>query len=228
MNHSSKTVRAWDLPTRIFHWLLVTLIVCAPVSANSGDPLLVWHKYNGYAILTVLIWRLIWGFAGGSTSRLSAFFPWPWSVFRHVGQMLKGVAPQYLGHNPLGSVMIVLLFLATFAQVSTGLFTSDDIAVEGPLHALGSSAWNSLAAVYHSTGFLVIIGLAAIHIVANFAYTFIKKDNVIGAMVTGKKKNAAFVDQSEATGGSIGLALLVLLIAAAIVFGGIALAGGRF
>jgi cytochrome b len=137
-------------------------------------------------------------------------------------------APHYLGHNPLGSAMIMMLLAAALAQATTGLFTTDDIAVEGPLASVASAGWSSAASRYHGFGFLVILGLSAIHFVANLVYTFVKKDNLIGAMVTGSKAKADFADQPEAKGGSIGLAFGLLVAAAAIVFGSIWLSGGKF
>ena len=83
---STATVRAWDLPTRIFHWALVVCIISAWASFHYapliGDPLLKWHRWNGYTVLVLLVFRLLWGFFGGSTSRLSAFLTWPWTVSR--------------------------------------------------------------------------------------------------------------------------------------------------
>ncbi len=224
----SKSVRAWDVPTRVFHWTLVALIILAPLTANSGDPLMTWHKRVGYAILVAVLWRLMWGFAGGSTARFSHFFPWPWRVASYLRAVLQGAKPHYLGHNPLGSVMILLLLAAAASQGIAGLFTTDGVVTAGPLYPLASGDWNKLAAGYHAWGFIVILSLAGVHIVANIAYSIFTKDNLIGAMVVGTKESAEFVDQPEATGGSIPLAVALLVLSAAIVLGGIWIVGGDF
>ncbi len=81
-------VRVWDLPTRIFHWLLVTLIVCAWASFEFndkvGDPELIWHRYNGYAISILVLWRILWGIVGSPASRFATFLTWPWIASHQV------------------------------------------------------------------------------------------------------------------------------------------------
>jgi cytochrome b len=223
-----KTVRAWDVPTRVFHWSLVILIIMAPLSANLQDPLMTLHKRVGYAILTLLVWRVLWGFFGGSTSRFKAFFPWPWVVLPYLFGILKGRKAHYLGHNPLGSVMVMLLIAAAAAQGFAGLFTSNDIVTAGPLYPLASKAWNNMMAGYHSYGFVIILSFVAVHVLTNLLYSAFTRDNLIGAMITGTKPEADYVDAKEAKGGPIVLALVLLAVAAGIVLGGIWLVGGDF
>ncbi len=223
-----RQVRAWDIPTRLFHWTLVTLIILAPLSANMGDPTMRAHKIIGYMLLILIVWRVLWGFTGGSTARFAAFFPWPWWVLRYLGDLLKGQKAHYLGHNPLGAGMVFALLLAVALQGGAGLFTTDDIVVAGPLYPLADAAFNKLAAVYHQSGFLVFIGLAGLHILANLLYSAFSGVNLIGAMVSGKKPEKPYVDEAEMQGGSLLLAIGLLAVAAAIVIGGIWLAGGDF
>jgi cytochrome b len=222
------TVRAWDLPTRVFHWSLVTLIVFAPVTANLDDPLKTAHKAVGYSILIVVVWRFLWGFLGGSTSRFSLFFPWPWKVIPYLIAVFRGTKSEFLGHNPVGSVMVMLLLAAAAAQGIAGLFTSDDIVTAGPLYPLASSSWNKLMAVYHESGFIVILSLVALHVLANVLYSAFSKVNLIGAMISGKKPAYHYGDLQESQSGSIILAIALLGVSAAIVLGGIWLAGGDF
>jgi cytochrome b len=225
---TDRTVRAWDIPTRLFHWSLVTLIILAPITANIADPLKSAHKIVGYSILVLLVWRLMWGFVGGSTARFKAFFPWPWVVLPYLLGVLQGRKAHYLGHNPLGSVMVMLLLAAAAAQASAGLFTTDDILVAGPLYPLASEAWNKAMAVYHSYGFIVIISLVGLHVLANLLYSAFSGVNLIGAMIFGRKPEKPYVDEREAKGGSIALAAGLLVLAAGIVIGGIWAVGGDF
>lgn len=123
-------VPAWDLPTRAFHWTLLALIVWAWVSVSFaealGDTTLVYHRANGLAILTLIVWRILWGFAGSSTSRFTGFVRGPITVASYAGALLRGRAPRYLGHNPMGGLMVLAL-LATVATIgSLGLFAVDD------------------------------------------------------------------------------------------------------
>jgi cytochrome b len=221
-------VRAWDIPTRVFHWSLVMLIILAPVTANLADPLKTAHKIVGYCILILVVWRVMWGFTGGSTARFRAFFPWPWVVIPYLINVFRGKKADYLGHNPLGSVMVMLLLAGASAQAIAGLFTTDDIVVAGPLYPLASAAWNKLMAVYHSYGFIVILSLAGLHVIANLLYSAFSGVNLIGAMVSGRKPERPYVDEREATSGSMLLAAMLLVIAAGIVVGGIWIAGGDF
>jgi cytochrome b len=225
---SDKTVRAWDVPTRLFHWTLVTLIILAPLTANSGDPLKTNHKYVGYAILTLVLWRLLWGFFGSSTSRFRAFFPWPWKVLPYLFGLLRGQKAHYLGHNPLGSVMVMLLLAAALVQGTAGLFTTDKVVTAGPLYPLGSTAWNSLAAAYHSYGFIVILSLAGLHVLANLLYSAFSGVNLIGAMVNGKKPEKEYVDERQVEARPVALALGLLILSAVVVIGGIWAVGGDF
>jgi cytochrome b len=225
---TEKTVRAWDVPTRVFHWTLLALIIAAPLTANSADPLKTAHKINGYAILILIVWRLLWGFAGGSTSRWAAFFPWPWKVFGYAVKLLRGPREKYLGHNPLGAAMVFALIAAVIAQAGSGLFTTDDIVTAGPLYPVGSTAWNKLAGSWHQTGFLVILGLAAFHVVANLLYSAFSGVNLIGAMFSGRKPELDYIDEREAHGGPVLLALALLALSAGLVLGGIWIVGGDF
>lgn len=231
---TTRTVRAWDLPTRLFHWALVFCIVSAWVSFNYagkiGDPTLRWHRWNGYAILTLLVFRIIWGFVGGSTSRFSAFMNWPWTAIGYLKDTFTGRHRHYLGHNPAGSWMIFALIIVALIQATLGLFTLEHNEITaGPLQRLilDDEKLTKLIQTLHARGFYVILGLVALHVTANVLYRVLTKDKLIEAMVTGKKPAAAYEDQQEARGGSVMLALACLALAAVIVFGSIIGLGGR-
>ncbi len=228
------TVRAWDLPTRLFHWALVICIASAWISfqfaTQLGDATLRWHRWNGMFILVLLTWRLMWGFVGGSTSRFSAFLTWPWNALRYLASALRGEKRPYLGHNPAGTWMIILLFLGVAAQAKLGLYTLEhnEIAA-GPLYRtiIDEEALTKLIQTWHRRGFYLLLGLIGLHVAVNLAYQFIMKDRLIAAMVTGRKPAEAYVDQKEAKGGSAALAAALLVVAALIVYGAIIALGGR-
>jgi cytochrome b len=121
------SVKAWDWPTRAFHWTLVFCIVSAwasfKLADRIGDPTLIWHRWNGYFILILLVFRLIWGFVGSSTSRFTAFVTWPWNALTYGLDMMRGKKRPFLGHNPLGTWMILALLAAVGIQGSLGLFS---------------------------------------------------------------------------------------------------------
>ena len=120
------SVRAWDLPTRLFHWTLVTLIAMAYVSRHWGDAGLVWHTWNGYAILVLVVWRLLWGIVGSSTSRFSSFFYGPLTAARYGLDFVLGRPRHFLGHNPLGGTVVFVMLAMVGAMGALGLFAYDD------------------------------------------------------------------------------------------------------
>jgi cytochrome b len=231
---ADRLVRAWDLPTRLFHWALVICIISAYVSfqfaTQLGDATLKWHRWNGMFILVLLTWRLMWGFAGGTTSRFTAFITWPWNALGYLAALLKGEKRAYLGHNPAGTWMIIILFLAVAAQAKLGLYTLEhnEIAA-GPLYRtiIDNEVLTKQIQKWHRTGFYLLLGLIALHAAANIAYQLFKKDKLITAMVTGRKPAENFVDAREVEGGSVALAAGLLAVAALIVYGAIIGLGGR-
>jgi cytochrome b len=227
-------VRVWDWPTRAFHWLLVLLILSAWLShrlaTKLGDPTLIWHRWNGYAILVLVVFRLLWGVVGSSTSRFSAFVRGPIFTLRYALDFMRGSKRPFLGHNPLGTVMILVLLVAVLVQAILGLFTLEhNEIVAGPLKRLLSDEATELVSKLHVRGLNIILILIAIHVIANTAYGLIAREPLVKAMVTGKKPALAYEDQPEATiAQNVTMrAAVVLVVAIALVFGGIMLAGGR-
>ena len=231
---TSGEVRVWDWPTRAFHWSLVALLACAWAShrfaAALNDPLLVWHRWNGYAVLVLIVFRLLWGVVGSSTSRFSAFVHGPGFVFGYLRDLLAGRKRAFLGHNPLGTGMILVLLAAVATQGTLGLFTLEhNELVAGPLKRLLSDEAVAIVSKLHVRGFNVLLLLVAVHVGANLIYSLVARDPLIRAMVTGRKPAGSYEDEAEArfvpsTGLRAGFCLAA---AAAIVFGGILLAGGR-
>lgn len=220
-------VLAWDLPTRLAKWTLAVLVGLAFVSRYFGNADLVWHMWNGLAILIVLLFRLLWGVVGGSTARFTAFLRGPSSVFAYVRGLVTGRGRAYLGHNPLGGWMVVALLVTVGAQAVAGLFTTDDIMVDGPLVAAFGGDWAPLGSMLHQRIYPILIGLIAVHVTANLLYSLFGHDNLILTMITGHKPKQAFADHVPATPGVVLLALACLAASAAIVFGGIWIAGGN-
>jgi cytochrome b len=232
----AKSVRAWDLPTRLFHWSLVVCIISSWVSYRYaevlGDYTLRWHRWNGYAILVLIVFRVIWGFAGSSTSRWSAFLAKPLATLAYAKDLLRGRDRHFLGHNPLGTYMILGLLAVVGLQASLGLFTVEhnDSGADGPLYRLVSDANYKLISKWHRWVFYwVILPFVAVHITANTLYGLVKKDPLIRAMITGEKPAANYEDAPEAkiVRGVHLRAAVCLIAATGLVFGGIVLVGGR-
>jgi cytochrome b len=226
---SIDSVRAWDGPTRLFHWSLVVLIAMAWVSRKYGDAGLVWHTWNGYAILILITFRILWGFVGGSTARFAAFVPEPITALVYGKDFLLRRPRYYLGHNPLGGAMVYALLLIIAAQAMIGLFSYDDhdSIAGGPLSGKLGEEWVAFLTKWHLRIFDYILILIGLHIFANVLYLVWKRENLVKAMITGRKPRQPYEDMAEATYGSAALAVVCLILAAAIVLGGIWMAGGR-
>ncbi len=231
------TVAAWDLPTRIFHWLLVGLVAFSWASMEYAeelrDPLLKWHRWSGLLILTVLVWRLLWGIFGSSTSRFKNFVPYPKDVTTYVKAMMDGTEPKYLGHNPLGSLMVLALIATLFTQASLGLFAVEhNDLTAGPLYRFLSEEGRKTATSLHHMLFnLGLFWLISAHIAANVFYAIIRREPLIKAMFTGRKPAAHYADSTDGatiSGRPLIRAALLLGLSAFIVFGGIWAVGGKF
>lgn len=169
----------WDLPVRLVHWLLVALIAFSwwSVHHHHTD----WHIWSGCAVLTLLIFRLLWGFFGSSTARWSAFVRGPASVAAHLQGEWSGI-----GHTPLGALSVVAIFAAVTIQVAAGLIAEDEDGIyTGPLSRLVSIDTSDKARNFHSVWFNVILGLIVIHVAAIVFYRFRGK-RLTRAMITAR------------------------------------------
>lgn len=208
---STCRIRVWDLPTRLFHWLLVFTVTTCFVTGNIGISAMSLHMQSGLAVLGLLIFRLGWGFAGGRQSRFAAFVHGPRAVIGYAADMLRGTAARTLGHNPLGGWSILAMLLALAVQTGTGLFASDDILTDGPLHHLVADHVAYQLTRIHRFNRFVVIFLAATHILAVFFYLVAKGDNLLKPMITGKKTWSC---QAETSGGNLWAAAVIAALAA--------------
>lgn len=179
-------VRVWDAPTRLFHWALVMAIVGLVVSSQLGGAAMVWHFRFGYGVLTLLMFRFVWGFWGGHWSRFTTFLAGPLAIWRYLrgqGQMHDDV-----GHNPLGALSVVAILMILALQVASGLMSDDEIANAGPLTRFVASIWVSNATFYHKNiGKFILLGLVVLHLAAIAFHIFHKRENLIKPMIKGDK-----------------------------------------
>ena len=220
----SYKVRVWDLPTRCFHWALAICLIGLLTSAQIGGEAMAWHFRFGYAVLSLLLFRLIWGVVGGRWSRFSSFIYAPATILAYLQG--RGRPEHAIGHNPLGAGSVFALLGFLLLQVASGLLSDDEIATAGPISKFASNALVSAATSYHTTvGKLMVIGLVVLHISAIFFYHFKKRENLILPMILGDKKTDSAVTSSRDDVGSRTLALVIFLGCAALVTGLVKLAG---
>jgi cytochrome b len=203
---TERYIRLWDLPTRIHHWLLVVLVALAFVTGLSGGDWINWHGRIGLAILGLLVFRLAWGLVGSTYARFSQFVRGPRTMLDYLRGHWHG-----LGHNPLGALSVLALLGVLLAQGLLGLFTTDDIAFKGPLHALiDSDSADSLSGL-HRQMIWVIGAIVCLHIAATLFYTFVRKDNLIRPMITGYKATSEPAAVSASGGGPVAFAIALTL-----------------
>ncbi|MCU0604040.1 MAG: cytochrome b/b6 domain-containing protein [Desulfobacterales bacterium] len=181
------TVPVWDLPTRLFHWLLVALVAASFATGRAGGNAMIYHEWCGEAILALLIFRIVWGFIGSAPSRFSAFLAGPSTVFRYALTLLRRDEDHHLSHNPLGGWSVMAMLLVLLIQAGTGLFANDDIFIEGPLYEWVSKATSDRLTSIHHFNHDVIMVLVAVHVAAVLFHLFYKQENLILPMITGRK-----------------------------------------
>ena len=217
-------IRVWDLPTRGFHWLLVTLVIFSIVSAHVGGGAMVWHMRSGYAIFTLLAFRLVWGFTGGHWSRFRSFLYSPATSLRYLRGASLPHELHHVGHNPLGAGSVFALLGILALQVATGLIADDEIATTGPLIKYVSSATSSIATNWHSNfGQWIIAALALLHVAAISFYWFKRRQNLVAPMLHGDKLLSADVPASIDSSRSRALALAIAVACASVVAGVVSL-----
>ena len=188
-NDMKKIIRVWDLPIRLFHWLLVFCIAGSLITVNLGGNAIEWHAYFGYSILTLLVFRFVWGFIGSKHARFRSFMPTRIAILEY----LQGRSARILGHNPIGALSVFALLFVLSVQVITGLFVDDEIAFQGPLAKYVPNSIVSFLSEIHEGNQVVIYTLIAIHISAIWFYKKFKGENLIKPMLTGDKE----IDESE-------------------------------
>jgi cytochrome b len=211
---SAEQIRVWDTPTRLFHWSIVGLVILSWLSADQGYMSV--HLWSGLTLLALLLFRLGWGLLGSTTSRFSNFLHPPRKILAYLRTQARGGRILHAGHNPAGGLMVVALLAVLLAQVTTGLFANDGLKFSGPLALLVSDDASDRLTQIHGIIFNVILALVWLHVVAVGFYHFVKGDNLVGPMVSGKKHRAHVPEGVTIIFAHPALALGLLLASAAV------------
>jgi len=207
-----KTIKIWDVPVRIFHWSLVTLFIAAYVTNLLGPNYFNYHLWAGYGIIVLVVFRILWGFVGTYHARFFNFVRNPVATTKYALSVLKKKDLHYLGHNPLGAVMVVALLLAILVQAVTGLFTNDEIINLGPLYGYINDELSLKLTSIHRQLFYWIVGAIFLHIVAVLFHVWFKRDNIVKAMFTGKKNTDELAEEKSISSSKIWLAIIIVAI----------------
>jgi cytochrome b len=184
-----KIIRVWDLPVRLFHWLLVICIVVSFITVKIGGNAMDFHARAGYCVLILIIFRICWGLIGSHHARFINFVPSPKRLLAYV----SGKTKSGLGHNPLGALSVLALIASVGLQAVTGLFANDDISFEGPFAKYVSTRAVEILTSIHHLNETVLIILIALHLCAILYYQKFKGENLIKPMLLGDKE----IDPSE-------------------------------
>lgn len=180
-----KLIKIWDLPLRIFHWLLVAGFFVAYLTEGE---LLAIHVWSGYLVLGLLIFRLFWGFAGNDYARFSSFLCGPAKSVAYVKEVVALKAKRYLGHNPAGAAMIVLLIISLFITVISGVIVYGADQNLGPLAGMVSSSNEKFWEEAHEITANFTLLLVIIHVLGVVLESVMHKESLVKAMWNGYKK----------------------------------------
>ena len=205
-------VKVWDLPSRIAHWALSLSILGSYGTAEYGWFSMQWHFYFGYAVITLVIFRVLWGFFGSEHARFRNFVRGPSAVWRYLSSLGDKNSVETTGHSALGGWAVIVLLAATLAQGISGLFNTDEIEWFGPLSEKAPGDLVEQMSWFHSNFEGVLLVIIGIHIAAALLYLLIKKQNLISPMISGVKHT---VQAEHAKQKPIWLALLLLAVSAA-------------
>lgn len=198
-------VVVWDLPLRLFHWLLVLAVAGALVTVQLDGDWMVWHARCGLTVLGLLSFRLVWGVVGPTYSRFGQFLPTPSALKVYLSGRWQG-----LGHSPLAALSVYALISLFSFQALSGVFASDDIAFSGPLAHQVSYALSSQLSFWHRWNEELIYALLALHVLAILVYR-LRGQHLLGPMIHGRKQTVDPQAQDARGGGA-----MAFIIAAAI------------
>ncbi|MFL5256156.1 MAG: cytochrome b/b6 domain-containing protein [Rhodopila sp.] len=203
-----RPIKVWDLPVRLFHWAIVVLIFVAWATQEFNH--MEWHVWTGYTILTLLIFRVVWGFIGSDTARFSRFLRSPAAALAHLRHLRRREQDSEIGHNAAGGWMVLVMLALIGIQAGTGLFANDDANTEGPLMHFVSKDQSDFLSHIHSLNFDLIEIAIALHILAIGAYLLLKRQNLVRPMVTGVKEMPAGVTAPRLRSPLLAVAVLVV------------------
>ncbi|VVD61022.1 cytochrome B [Pandoraea communis] len=212
-----KPIRIWDLPTRLFHWSFVVLAVAAYVTAKTGGNAMVYHFWCGYAVLALLLFRLVWGITGPRYARFSAFMTGPRAFVRSL-RSAPDTDARFAGHTPLGGLSVIAMLLFFGIQVVLGLFSNDDIFNDGPLVKFIDKDTSDMLTGWHLRNQWVLVALVALHVLAILYYRIARKKDLIKPMLVGDKRLAAPVRPARDDWRVRAGALVLIVLASALVY----------
>jgi len=191
---TSRNIKVWDPLIRVFHWSLVFFFLLAYVTEDDWMTI---HSYAGYSIAALVIFRLVWGVIGTRHARFTDFITTPSNVIAYLKQLSKGNARRYIGHNPAGAAMIVMLLVSLSMTVLSGvsLFATEG---HGPLAGTFLSTWSEdpLEDVHEFFANFTLL-LVVAHVLGVLLSGLLHRENLVKSMITGEKLDEPCSDDSD-------------------------------
>jgi cytochrome b len=184
-NLERRLIIVWDVPTRLFHWLVAMLVPAA--YATQKLDWMGWHVRVGEALLMLLIFRLFWGIFGSDTAKFHRFLASPGAVFRHLAQVFRREPDLAIGHNAAGGWSVFLLLGLLLGETLSGLYVNNDVADEGPLTEWVPAPVSNAIAALHQVFWYALLCAIALHLLAIVIYAVAKGQNLVLPMLTGRK-----------------------------------------
>ncbi|KAA5612498.1 hydrogenase [Rhodovastum atsumiense] len=205
-------MRVWDLPIRLFHWLIVLLVLLSYVSVQASWMGL--HLISGYLVLALLIFRLVWGFVGSETARFRAFLTSPAKGLQHLAKFREQTPDTQIGHNAAGGWVVLVMLALLGIQVVSGLFNTEeygaDYAAAGPLVKYVGEGVTKVAGFIHGATFNLLLLVIILHVAAVLAYKVLKKHDLVRPMITGIKRLPAATRQPRMASPILAAAIFVV------------------
>jgi cytochrome b len=181
------TRKVWDLPVRVMHWGLVLAVGGAWLTRELEGDWFAWHVRCGYAVLLLAATRIVWGFVGTRHARFADFVRGPRAILRYLRGGAGEDGQRIAGHNPLGALMVLAMLAMLLAQAALGLFANDQVMSTGPLFGYVSAETSDRLTSLHKQLFDVIVAAIAVHVAAALFYLWVRRENLIVPMITGRK-----------------------------------------
>jgi cytochrome b len=169
MNSATRMVHVWDAPTRLFHWLVTALVAAAYATWRLN--LMFWHERIGDVLLTLLLFRVLWGVFGSETARFSRFLVSPRAAVQYLMRGQRYEPARRVGHNPAGGWMVIVLLFLLFGETLSGLYVANDIADVGPFTDIAPASVADTVAALHTIFWDVLLAAIALHLLAILVYT---------------------------------------------------------
>lgn len=204
----------WDLPLRLFHWLLAACVMGSWATHEAGVEWFAWHVRIGYLTLVLLAFRIAWGFVGPRHARFGSFLRGPGALLAYLRSLRSGRPARVAGHSPLGGLAVVLMLALLLLQAVTGLFANDEIFNTGPLYGHVSDTQSDALTGLHKRNFDWLLVMVGLHLAAIAFYRLAKQLDLVTPMLTGRKPAAEVPEGEQVDSQRLWLAAVLLALAA--------------